>query len=60
MHDAGRMTTHLHHGRRQDDWRRADERRRLHTRPEVSPAPATDTRPKARFAVVLRRIPGRA
>ena len=60
MSNAGRMTTNLHTSRRENDWRRADEWRRRHTRPEVAPIPAVETKPRSRVATILHLIPRHA
>lgn len=60
MSNAGRMATHLHTGRHETDWRRADEWRRLRVQPDVAPLPAVETRPRFRVATILRLIPRHA
>jgi hypothetical protein len=60
MNDAGRMSYFLHSSRPSEDWRRADEWRRLHARPDALPLPATEPSPRFRVATILRLIPRRA
>jgi hypothetical protein len=60
MNDTGRMSLLLHTGRHEDDWRRADEWRRLHARPDALPLPAVERVPRRSFAAILRLIPRHA
>ena len=63
MNDYARMVILLHDAHREDDWRRADEFRRLHARPDAAPLEAeqtVDEAPRGRLAFFRRLIPRHA
>lgn len=63
MNGYARMVVLVHEAHREDDWRRADQWRRLHARPDAPPLPAghsTDEAPRSRLALIRRLIPRHA
>ena len=60
MNDSGRLLFLLHTSRRADDWRSADEWRRLHARPDALPLPVVEPRPRRSLATILRLLPRQA
>lgn len=60
MNDSGRLLLVLHASRRMDDWRSADEWRRLHARPDALPVPQVEPSPKRALDGLRRLLPGHA
>ena len=63
MNDYSRTILLVHAAYREDDWRRADEWRRLHARPDAPPLPAEeliDKAPRSWFAFIRRLMPRHA
>ena len=60
MNDTGRLLYLVHTSRREDDWRKADAWRRLHSRPDALPMPVVEPRPSRSFATLRRLLPRHA
>ncbi len=60
MNDTGRLLLMIHTSKREDDWRKADAWRRLHTRPDALPLPAVEPRPSSSLATLRRLLPRQA
>ena len=56
MNDSGRMLFILSASRREDDWRIAEDWRRLHAKPDALPLPKVERAPRRSLTVVRRLI----